>query len=391
MKTRRKRTNRTDRRNRQLLAGADIELLEDRRMLAGNVTAVINNAGDLVVNGDNADNDVLISIDDVGNVEVEGRVGSGTTVDDSGLAGKVVSRNVIVNMRGGDDGVYIDGTGTTFDVDAPVDNMRISTGSGDDIAVVGTSNGISVRGDIRMNLGTGDDHGAVKYSNVGFVDDGDTLFDGSVTITGGAGNDSSSLYYSIAGDFNVNLGAGNDLALVEATAAEGAMRLSVGSGDNTVDVIDSMAAGLRITSGGGIDAINIEEFDAKYASVDIATGNGADEVTITGGLDVDTLKIGTGGGNDNATIDEVEVERTEVNMGSGDDEASFEHSDFDDIRITMGSGDDTLFVHSSTVSGSANGNGGEDIFHWNWWSSVPDDFTSNFEFFLFAHDQHSGP
>lgn len=377
MQKRTKKPSQTVRQSRLLLSGAYAERLEERRLLAGNVTATINAGGDLIVNGDGEDNDISILIDDAGNVELLSD--ASTFVDDSGLDGKTVSRNVVVNMRGGNDQVVIaDDVGDGDWTRIPVENIRVSAGSGDDTAIVTQLN---ITGDVRLNGGAGNDALDVKYSDIL----------GSVTLSGGGGNDRGITEGLIVEeDLDIGLGTGNDEAFVLDTYVVEDLSISVGSGDNDVVVRDSGALGLKVNSTGGADSIEIENFEAKYESVNISTGGGVDEVTITGLTDVDQLKIGTGGGDDVVFVSDAEAEQTQLNTASGDDEARIAYSDFGEAQITMGSGDDALTIHSSTGYGTAKGNGGEDSFFWNWWSDIPDLERADFEFFAFLHDQNTG-
>src|SRR5262245_3436135 len=102
-----------------------VEALEPRTVPAGNVTASLL-AGDLVVRGDNADNAVEIRVID-GNLVVQGRDGSGTTVNGAGRAvfngvGGVAGRlNVI--LGGGSDLLDVAGVGVGRDVSIDADDL----------------------------------------------------------------------------------------------------------------------------------------------------------------------------------------------------------------------------------------------------------------------------
>jgi hypothetical protein len=109
----------------------EMESLENRQMLAGNVSAVITGAGNLVVTGDGAANEIDVAIDSTGQVSITGN--AGTTVDIGNLATAQVSGDVRINLGGGDDVVSLYGV----DSSAPIRNVSINTGTGDDSAIVG--------------------------------------------------------------------------------------------------------------------------------------------------------------------------------------------------------------------------------------------------------------
>lgn len=357
--------------NERLLDGGNIERLEDRRLLAGNVTAAINGAGDLIIQGDGEDNAVSVEIDSAGNVIVEGD--STTTVDDSGLAGSVVSGDVIVNLRGGDDVVIIageEGPSTSHRTSIPVEDIRITTGAGNDEAMVGFANrGIRIAGDATINAGSGDDYAGVKYSDI----------DGGVSISGSGGNDVAGIGDSVANDFVFRGGAGDDtVSVIESVTIE-QIELVLGSGDNDARVEDSAGAGLTITSTSGADTIEIDSFNAKYENVNLRTGGNNDDITIDGLNDVAELRIQTAGGDDSVEIRDAEAEETLINTGGGDDEVFAALSTFGESQFTMGGGDDSLGFSSSSAFGRANGGAGGDVFSFNTSSTLTDLDRDRFE------------
>ncbi len=200
----------------------DVDQLESRRMLAGNVAASITNAGDLVITGDNSDNVVSVTFSE-NEVVVTGKDGTlilgeaaQTLAIESGL------RDIKIRMKGGDDFVAIDGSGASTFRNAKVamgsgadsfvfgyvvltGNASISLGSarneasqaatfsfstiGGNLKVSGSSAedvvtfnfGVSVGAKTKINLSGGDDSLHINYSSVSFS--------GSVFANGGAGDD----------------------------------------------------------------------------------------------------------------------------------------------------------------------------------------------------------
>lgn len=364
--------------NDRLFDGGSIERLEDRMLLAGNVTVAINGAGDLIVQGDGDDNVVKIEIHSDGFVEATPF--DGTTVDDSGLAGSLVTGDVTANMRGGDDQLYIvgpelsPGGGWT---QIPVNDVNISSGSGNDLAFVGGIDaGVSITGDVKINSGSGNDYAAVNHSAI----------EGSVLISGSGGNDFAGLWTSVANEFEFRGGAGDDTAMITESGTFEQMELILGGGDNSVTMENSAAAGLRISSNSGNDTVDMDLFNAKYSDVTILTGGKNDSIDIDTLSDGGELQVRTAGGDDSVRFTDAEFETSSVSTAGGDDEVNTRRSAFGESQFTMGGGDDELNMYESSAFGNTNGNAGEDFFSYNLANSLPDLEKDGFEFFAILYD-----
>ena len=125
----------------------DVQSLEQRQLLAGNVVAAINGAGDLSIVGDNNGNEINVEINVSGDVTVTGL--NGTTVDDSQLVGSEVTGDVSIDLRDGDNVLDLTSTTNTF-----LEDVRIRTGSGADEITV---EDIRASGGFVLSSGDGDD------------------------------------------------------------------------------------------------------------------------------------------------------------------------------------------------------------------------------------------
>ena len=360
-------------RTERLLDGGNIERLEERKMLAGNVTAAINASGDLVVQGDGESNAIQIEIDSVGNVVIDGL--SGTSIDDSGLVGSVVSGDVVINMRGGDDYVVLGGVAgadSSYRSSVPIEDVRISTGAGNDEALVGfVYQGLRFAGDVNINAGSGDDYAAVKYSDV----------DGSISISGSGGNDILGLGESLTNEVEIRGGAGDDEARIVESQTVEQMEINLGGGDNLANVELSAAAGLRISSAGGMDEVFVDGFDAKNSDVTILTGGKNDQITIDELRDGGDLRVQTAGGDDVVEISDATFEQARISSAAGNDDVTTRRSVFGESLFTMGGGNDRLSMFESSAFGEVRGNGGDDIFVNNSADPLPDVDNVGFEVF----------
>ena len=188
-----------------------VENLETRRLFAGNVTAAINGAGELVVTGDNKSNDVTVFVNgsfDTIVIAVPGTTVNGGTADvnfgnslpdivistgngeDNVVVGGTVDQNVSITTGNGGDRVEVNNGGFS---DTDVDDLTIDTGNGNDVVIVALdSNNDEVDGDLSIHTGNGSDfiRLAGNIDVLGDVDiDGghgpDTLDDDGLDTVGG--------------------------------------------------------------------------------------------------------------------------------------------------------------------------------------------------------------
>ncbi len=241
-----------------------VEPLESRLLLAGNVTAVLTNAGTLRITGSQEANQILVTADGLGNINVEGKAGTGTTINGANQqyfwtgSFHAVPQDLVINLKGADDYLEIDGI-------AVLRNLRVITGSGDDTVGVFGSH---VQRDANFNLGSDDDL-------LGFSD---VQMSGRLRVQGGSGNDMLGLAHcvSVMGTSSINMGSGDDVALMQGLFL------------NT----------LNVTMGAGTDAVRVNRMD-YVGKVRFSMGGGDDDVVIGGLVNQDSdasMQIIGGGG-----------------------------------------------------------------------------------------------
>ncbi|MFK7818765.1 MAG: hypothetical protein AB8G99_08595 [Planctomycetaceae bacterium] len=203
----------------------------------------------------------------------------------------------------GQAGTTINGSLQTFLVEAASDDLRIS--------LKGGYNSVFV--------------------NVDIVDD--------VMIKGGKGVDE--IWFG--GDVGGNVG------------------ISTSNGKDTVFLRGS-AQNVSVKTGNGADKIAIPEL-LLSGDLNIATGKGADEVTLSlpasvPGVDVgDDLTVQTGSGDDQVLMRAQIEDQMKIKMGSGDDLLAIEDSILGTSNnLDGGSGDDVLILHNLTAPPNAQGN-----------------------------------
>ncbi len=228
---------------REFFDGTGIEPLEQRRMMAGDVTASLSGA-DLVVNGDNSGNEVVIrATEQAGQFVVEGL--NGTTINGQQSATiSGVTDDLRINLRNGD-------------------NVLLLTAEGPD----GEQSFLQVADDLQIRTGSGQD--VVVFDNVRVGDRAD--------LRTGDGADTIVTYQSqFVGDFRVNTGNGSDILGLDTTEVFGRLRATLGSGDDVFVLFDC----------------NVGE------RTDVNMGSGDDFFGVHGSNFADELRLNGGNGDD---------------------------------------------------------------------------------------------
>jgi hypothetical protein len=153
--------------------------------------------GDLIIQGDGADNNIILT-----ESGVVGR--AGTVVNGQALFPEGVTDDVDIRMSGGDDFVRIELPGTNLAIQ---DDLRISMGSGEDTMELLQT---LVPGDTRIGTGAGNDivfiDGVLGVNNYRRPD-----FAGAFRVGTAGGDDLLEFHHAIFRDaIDVSLGSGSD-------------------------------------------------------------------------------------------------------------------------------------------------------------------------------------
>ena len=371
------------------------ERLEDRWVLAGNVTAAVV-GGELRIRGDNADNQILIQ-DDAVNFIV---TGVGTMIN-SGPGPALIPRasvtgDIDIEMRRGADSVDIALN------EAPAHNVEVDTAQGNDFVFV--HNG-SIN---KLEIETGDDNDGVRIASVSIL--------GKTEVETGKGNDDVQAdNVTFTGDVEVETGDGDDNVLFRSGETSGDviealadLEIETGKGNDDVNLINTNIVGnLEIETGKDVDRVGIgtallaglfTPFPAAEAGpvtvdgdTEVETGDGNDEVrvldsTLGDGAEDETefetgdgedfleivgsgavpmtingkLEIELGDGNDRGRISGTNLNGDlEFEAGKGNDQVGLRFNIvMGDVDIELGKGDDTLKFFTNLVSGDFRADGG---------------------------------
>lgn len=354
-----------------------VESLEQRAMLAGNVSVSLS-GGNLLVQGDKNDNIVLIEQVGDGQYAV-----TGFDAAVSGLSGFKAGPTRINGTANGT--VVIAGVTGDVNVQLRQGNDIVGIGNSvDDLASLAEEAGIGFG--IGEGSGNGSEQATLQQQvdgrffvprnliintaegNDGVVVNADV--EGFATINTGAGNDavvfgnvsSSESDVGIGGGLNILTGPGSDAAAVQFVTLYGQLNVQTGDHVDNVSLTEFDAGSVLVLTGNGNDFATLNAFETDYGVTvntaagndaaflsDFSAGQGAGPTEQTGGGYVSVV---TGAGNDNAELVFFEADGVTVNTGDGHDGTPSNDSPItveqalitNDLTILTGAGNDLAVV-----------------------------------------------
>jgi hypothetical protein len=301
---------------------------------SGNVRARPNK-GSLVVTGDNAANSIrIVPGDSPGEWLV---IGIGLTTVNGKPQDTIsgVTRDVLVDMRGGDDYVLLENATAER-------NVRVNMGAGGGLAVlvsVSTGRHVSVLpgrggqldayvltsvvgGNLHVCGGGGSDRAFIT----------DTTVQGNMTARLGGGADELQIRGGVVGrDTIVQSGAGNDTIGIQGLVVQRDLRIDPCHGDDVVSLSDigvSRHATIRLNR--GLNTVEIDRMEV-FARFALSGGRDADRVLVgtagTGGLTADSASFSLGSGDDTLVLLDSLFRELAVDMGAGSDECYLEETE----------------------------------------------------------------
>jgi hypothetical protein len=286
-----------------------LETLEDRSLMAGNVTASMAGSK-LVIQGDGEANHVVLSFD---RATQRFRVsGQATAVGPTTINGNVAPsagfarvRQISINLGGGDDTLEILNPAATDVVIAQY--FSINTGGGDDTVIfgrVGNAPGgavplvSKVRTGAGINVQTGDGDDQIQIANL--------EVGGALLIGTGAGDDAVLFV--------------NEFTPVDSptklfpTRVRNQVSVHLGDGDDELSLRNLIAGGMiRVFDISGV--ADIELYNARFGGkIDIDTGSQADEISLKF-VQGTQLTIDTHAGADDVQLENCKLHSIDVKLG----------------------------------------------------------------------------
>jgi len=319
-----------------------VESLENRTLLAGNVTASLS-GGSLYVTGDDQSNTISVESIGAGNVQVRG---FGTSVNGSPDAIKTFSvpGSIVIRMNDGDDLVRV--TNLVIHVNLWVDlgpgTNEILTGqtaAGDNLRFAGTPSGpLFVSANLGITGGVGNDR----------------IFQSNVHVQGG-GNLS-------AGDGDDNLQLDRPTGSVANVEYSGLFQVYPGRGTDNLSINGLLVDdNMVVNDANGAAAISMNNMDV-HGDLTMTTANIGDSINIQNANIDNVLTISSQGGYDNLTISVI-ADRLVIDAGGGNDQVHVSSSRINVMIPVLGAGADQLDLLSDTAGKIyAYGSDGNDLF-----------------------------
>lgn len=333
--------------NKKAVRKLHLENLEQRSLLAGNVTASVTD-GVLTIMGDAADNKLYIrQLDPTGptdpwpgaRYEIADLYPRGkpvTTINgESSFIVEGVKNGIYINLGDGNDFLNISRPGAARNAAAVPGKLAIDMAGGRDTLRLYVVN----HRQVIARLGTSDD----SVSLVGEVNHVSILTDGQ-WASAPSGRDNVQLgNLSVSGSASIETGGGNDEVRIAGVVFEGPLTVATGDGDDRIN------AWMTTTD--------------SSAAVEIDTGNGQDGVGL-GDLFEQTnlnsqVRVFTQLGNDIVQINNViSTSHIVINTGKGEDSLALANASLDSILAWMGEDADRLFVDEEFSSATTDFGGG---------------------------------
>jgi hypothetical protein len=353
------------------------EQLEQRVLLAGDVTVSVNRSGDLIVTGDENANQIEIVFTDDAKYRVTG-LGDTKVNDQDVWENEIpVRRNIVVDLKNGDNEVAMKSdNGLGFLV--PRD-LTIRGGSGGDRVTVQDAD---IRGKLAVNTGAGDDTVTIEGGSVAgdasiLTGDGDdkvaideTGFSRKLMVNTGNGNDSVGIVGSkIGNNVSILTGEGADAVGLMNVATPGNIVINAGNniapqGENAADSVDRIGV-----AGGSAKNLTLDGGDSGRARRGAPSVGGPSEIGVTGIVISGNLTIKTGHGDDLVAVGHNEQlmgeigQRISANLPNADpialDDAAGPVNVTGKVSITTGNGDDNVWIEALDFNGGLTVNTGD--------------------------------
>lgn len=283
-----------------------VESLESRLAMAGNVVASVVN-GHLTIIGDAAANQVFIGDQGNGAFVVRGLTGdtgAATTINgQSEITFQNVTGDLNIDLAAGNDLFYL-----TADTDWNLGNPYADTWNLGGFAPLLKQHGFAhVSGKLTLNLGDGNDTAVVAGSATG-----------GMLLQGGSDNGNDGLFLRVnrnatTGLVAIDLAGGNDYAALSIDST-GATSILSGTGNDTLIVAYRSDADLVLDTGDGDDNL---QFGGKYSYPGIIAGDPLLTQQLNANTATNTVQIRGGAGNDRLDVRHVKAASLIVDSGHG--------------------------------------------------------------------------
>jgi hypothetical protein len=270
------------------------ESLETRRLLAGNVSAVLsNNNTVLTLTGDSADNAVMVTNSSANVIQVVGLKTPGLTAGSS----------IATTIGGGSSKSYLGVTTIIFNFNGTGTNHS----NGDDTVIL---TNLALTGSVTINGGDGDNFfGFGDFENIN-----NAVYDPAASSKLGA--------LTLGQGLTVNTGNGNSTVSAIWVTLNGAagqnLGINGGQGTTTVSmnhIAVAHLANFNVATGSGTLDLTLNNFSANYLTADTTIGN--DSITMTNSRVNFAITLTLDFGNDVVDLENVVAGSVWAALGQG--------------------------------------------------------------------------
>ncbi len=355
-----------------------MEAFEQRLLLAGNVLAEVTNAGDLIITGDDAANQIIITEVD-GTVTITRDDGDTSINGDADIPGTgveldgIFSRNIKIKMGDGDDVVTIEGDEGDNPND-PADDNRFEIGGNVQIDL-GNGTTEDPEFDQAVILNLADVAGSVKITSKDANDANAAIVDSTIgkntQIALGGGNNIANIVDStIGGNLKIANKDGDQIVLVARSTVDGSVSIANGKGKHSVQIIQSTTIGKNlsiknkqlVTAEGELDPdqnISINNTTVS-GSMKISNGKGAADISVGGSTTVaKKLSISSKDGDDDVELSSVTAAGVKISTGKGAADVSIDDVTTDSLAVANKDGATDIEIDDTTVTKKTKLTGGK--------------------------------
>jgi hypothetical protein len=319
-----------------------IEYLENRSMMAGNITAA-QVGGDLIIEGDTLDNNLTIENTSANVYQLIGGADDGprdTLVNgqDTSVVGGIaftgVTGNIVIRLHGGNDHVEIGDNLPMFVNKA----LIVDSGDGHDEVRLPGFGRANIATEMLIDLGGGNDFFDSAYSAIGT----------SAIIDLGDGHDLARfLAHSITRDLVVRGAAGGDIVLFTFGAVSGFTLLDGGAGTDRFAGQTAFEGQVAFLGGEGADRV---AFMATRFNGGVFCDHGTDFANTEFINCVADVVYIVGQGPHQIALSQLKARRIELGLTANNDTIQIDASAMDELYAALGSGDDQFVIRSTAVN-----------------------------------------
>jgi hypothetical protein len=208
-------------------------------------------------------------------------------------------------------------------------HVAISTGAGEDRVLIGTGGdatelagqlpedlAVEIRGSLAINAGDDNDEISVDDATVGRLAVRAGTGDDAVSLGSDEAAEESEARLQVRGGVHVSLGDGNDSLALEQVRARHGVLVRGGAGDDTVDATTVGGHVVAVVDGEGDDDVTLNDLEVRHLHV--ATGVGTDTVDVRDSA-FGTFGVALGDGDDSLTTSALEARVAIMLGGEGED------------------------------------------------------------------------